>query len=59
MTIAELRKIVEAWPRDAEQDKVQVWLPGSRIDLCGKLFKSKAGTVLLEGNIEPGSALDS
>ena len=59
MTVAELRKALEGKPDNAE---VRVWLPGTRIALSWMQSSASvdinATQVLIEGNIEPGSALD-
>lgn len=39
-----------------DNDEIKVWLPGSTISLSN-VFSAQAG-VLIEGNVDPGSALD-
>jgi hypothetical protein len=56
LTVRQLRAILEDRPDDAE---VRIWLPGSRIALTGTRLKViNQHQVLIEGNVEPGSALD-
>ena len=35
---------------------VRVWLPGTRISLVQVFSETEKGVVLIEGNVEPGSA---
>jgi hypothetical protein len=58
ITVEQLLARLEKAPRNAE---VRVWLPGSRIALTDAPFtvaQSTKDEVLIEGNVEPGSALD-
>jgi len=54
MTIT-VRTLIEQLSELDDTLPVQVWLPGSRIDLHGT-FESE-GTVLIEGNLTEDSAL--
>ncbi len=53
LTVRELIARLQDMPQD---DEVRVWLPGTTIALSSP-FKYQ-GTVRIEGNIDPGSALD-
>lgn len=55
MTVRELIAALTQMPLDRE---VKVWLPGSRIAL-ERVFCRPSGEVLIEGNIEPGSMLET
>lgn len=54
LTVAELIARLQQMP---PEDEVRVWLPGSTIALSS-VFKFK-GATRIEGNIDPGSALDT
>ena len=74
MTLKQLRSALAALDTKYDDCRVVVWLPGSRIDL-GSAFMNEGllpyvdahffeaegtGSVLLiEGNVQPGSALSS
>lgn len=53
LTVADLIARLSTMPQDRE---VRVWLPGTTIAL-DSVFEHK-GNVRIEGNIDPGSALD-
>lgn len=54
MTVAQL---ITQLQKVTDQSRiVQVWLPGSRIDLAS-VAPSADDAVLIEGNVQPGSAL--
>lgn len=57
MTLKQLREALAKCdlPDDAP---VKVWLPGSLIALRGVMSFQYKGAVCIEGNVEPGSALD-
>ncbi len=57
VSVKDLMKYLRTCPPDAE---VQVWLPGSYIRLMNQHLLPKPGEhiVLIEGNMEPGSALE-
>ncbi len=59
MTLLELRKALEKFGAGHDAKEVKVWLPGSRVLLRGSFFLHKDSVVLIEGNIESGSALDN
>lgn len=41
-----------------EYDQVKIWLPGSSISLQGMMtFNENYDALLIEGNLDPGSAL--
>jgi len=58
-----LRATLSELPPTSDDMEVQIWLPGSRIYLCGpdgspaKPFVAD-GKMMFEGNVMPGSALD-
>lgn len=55
MTVGQLVSALQNLPSELE---VKVWLPGSRIKLVGVIGPMKKyDAVMIEGNIEPGSAL--
>lgn len=63
MTLRELRKRVNATPTAFDDVEVKVWLPGSFISLNNmsegdgiRMYRPKY-VLMLEGNIDPGSAL--
>jgi len=61
MTLGDLRKRLDALAADvagADALEVKVWLPGSRVKLGVPFIYRKDDCVLMEGNIETGSALD-
>lgn len=56
LTVRELTAILSNKSPDAE---IRIWLPGSRIAIGPSAVSSPDPRyVLIEGNIEPGSALD-
>jgi len=59
MTLRELRKLVEATPSKHDDVEVKVWLPGStiRLNAMGKGLRLYEGNLIMEGNVDPGSAL--
>lgn len=60
MTLGELRAIVNRYPpSELDGCEVKVWLPGStiRLDLMGQGFMQRGTWLLLEGNVDEGSAL--
>lgn len=62
MTLGELRAIVGRFEQAHDGTEVKVWLPGSRISLneMGNLgLMPKDGVLLIEGNVDEGSALCS
>lgn len=64
MTLGDLRALVAATPEGLDDTEVKVWLPGSTIRICGptgkspKTFFEHKGCLCVEGNVDPGSALD-
>jgi len=61
MTLKMLREAVAAMDPELHDFKeVQVWLPGSYIDLTTnrKVFILAGDRLLIEGNLAPGSALE-
>lgn len=56
MTLKELRALVTDAPASLDNLEVKVWLPGSRISLSGQLGRLN-DVVIIEGNVDPGSAL--
>ena len=56
MNVKELKAAFDKLGAEHEGKEVKVWLPGSRIYLTGVFLNGS--TVLIEGNVEPGSALD-
>ena len=59
MTLKHLRELLNAIPAANEHLEIEVWLPGSRIALNGTPFLQEGKGWLIEGNIKPGSALES
>lgn len=60
MKVQELRAALSELTPDADHLDIKVWLPGSTISLGGKFMAAtKPNTLLIEGNIDPGSALDN
>lgn len=61
MTLKELKEIIASEPPENDSLEVAVWLPGSQIDLryvkAATLIR-RGDTLLFEGNVKPGSALD-
>ncbi len=65
MRIKELKAALAALDRGHDEMEIEVWLPGSTIrlgyDPAGKgiaTFLRRNGKLMIEGNINPGSALD-
>lgn len=66
MTLKELREYLARVPATFDDLEVKVWLPGSTISVdemmaigsC-KNTDGKRSLLLLEGNVDPGSALGS
>lgn len=58
MNVKELRaELAKLTPKDDDRE-IKVWLPGSTIRLNGPAMDSQRhGCFLLEGNLDPGSAL--
>lgn len=56
MTVSELLKQLQDKPPEAE---IICWLPGSTISLGPVMSFLKDGKVLVEGNVDPGSALEA
>lgn len=59
MTLKQLRAIVAKYPPEFDDAEIKVWLPGStiRLDAMAGGFMQRGTVLLLEGNIDPGSAL--
>lgn len=57
MTVKDLRDALALLGAGHDHKPVKAWLPGSRIALSGTFILS-GDDVLIEGNVEPGSALD-
>ncbi len=62
MTLGELKELVAKEPRENDGLSVEVWLPGSTIRLSATGFIKRSrgpyhGKLLIEGNVNPGSAL--
>ena len=58
MTLKDLREALALLGTGHDNKPVVVWLPGSHIDLETTLFL-RDGAVMIEGNVRPGSALDT
>lgn len=59
LTLRQLKAELEKFDGSYLDKEVQVWLPGSYIALSNVFFAKSKGKMLIEGNIEPGSALDN
>jgi hypothetical protein len=58
MKVKQLADLLAASIALGEGDReIKVWLPGSTVRLCGVPFR-RGEIVVLEGNVDPGSALD-
>lgn len=57
MTLKQLREHLAKVPEKYDDLQVKVWLPGSTIRLGPMLVEPYHGNILLEGNVDPGSAL--
>jgi hypothetical protein len=57
VTARELIAMLAAEPAENLDREIKVWLPGSRINLDGKGFIRLGNVLLIEGNVEEGSAL--
>ena len=55
MTVGQLRAALSIYEDDLE---VKVWLPGTTIKLACTFRSDRHQAVCIEGNSEPGSALD-
>ena len=67
MKLSDLRKLVANQPAAHDDYEVKVWLPGSKITICGPtgeapkefMLRHDARLLMLEGNVDAGSALDA
>jgi hypothetical protein len=57
MTLKQLREHIAQFPAKYDDVEIKVWLPGTTIRLSPMKFEPYHGNLLLEGNIDPGSAL--
>jgi hypothetical protein len=57
MTVKQLREHLAKVPSKYDDLKIKVWLPGSTIRLSPMLVEPYHGNILIEGNVDPGSAL--
>lgn len=58
-TVKQLRDAFNAPPASQDDAEVEVWLPGSYIRLEPKpFFNNRHRKYLIEGNLQPGSALE-
>jgi hypothetical protein len=57
MTLKELREHLAKVPAGLDGLEIKVWLPGSTISLSPMSVERKGFLLLLEGNVDPGSAL--
>lgn len=55
VTVADLIATLSQQPQDAP---VRLWLPGSTIAIGSAFWHSRGGFVALEGDLDPGSALE-
>jgi hypothetical protein len=58
MTVKELREHLAKVPHQYDNTEIKVWLPGSTIRLAPMKVEPYHGNILIEGNIDPGSALE-
>jgi len=58
MTLQQLREHLAHVPTKYDDLEVKVWLPGTTIRLTPMKVEPYHGNILLEGNIDPGSALE-
>jgi hypothetical protein len=57
MTIKKLRDLLALLGAGHDGREIKVWLPGTTISLSDSIvFSSKHG-IIVEGNVDPGSAL--
>lgn len=52
-----VKELIEALKDKPSEAEIQVWLPGSTIQIGPVMNFLKDGKVLIEGNLNPGSAL--
>jgi hypothetical protein len=57
VTLRELIAMLAAEPEENLDREIAVWLPGSRISLDGRGLIRLGNALLIEGNLEEGSAL--
>lgn len=58
-TVAELRAALNALDAKFDDATIKAWLPGSTISLGREaFFHERHQAVLVEGNVDPGSALE-
>jgi hypothetical protein len=57
MTLKELRQLLATEPLENDNLEIKVWLPGSTISLRGATMIHRGKTLMIEGNVDPGSAL--
>jgi len=57
MNLKQLRDHLATIPTKYDALEVKVWLPGSTIRLSPMMTEPYYGQILIEGNIDPGSAL--
>ena len=60
VTLGQLQKQIQERIDSGKATKdtpIRVWLPGSTIALSGLTDFLKGGDILIEGNVDPGSAL--
>jgi hypothetical protein len=58
MTVKELRDHLAKVPGKYDDLQIKAWLPGSTISLSPMMVEPYHGNILIEGNIDKGSALD-
>lgn len=60
MTRRELQALLATEPKETLDLEVKIWLPGSKISLTKTPTMMRNGNLLMiEGNVDPGSALSS
>lgn len=59
MTLGQLKALLAAEPPEHDGKEIEVWLPGSTIQLAGEngTLIARGDKLLIEGNLNPGSAL--
>lgn len=57
-TVKQLKAALANLPPGLDEAEVKIWLPGSHISLSPFVLVRSDKRVLIEGNVDPGSALE-